>query len=148
MLYKLKGISYCMLLKQPLFIVSMLSTFSSIFSEAFYTPFFTLMLKNDLHIPKSHHGYFYLVRGLFGILAATPGVFLLRRCMRLSSIVALGHLCALLSYILLSLSPTLSIPHHIGCIWGGIILNGASYSLVYCPISPYLIDYYERHHIT
>lgn len=68
--------------------------------------------------------------------------------MRHSSIIALGNVFALLSLILMSLSPTLGIPHKVGCIWGGILLNGIAYSLIYSPIVPYLIDYYERHPIT
>ena len=145
MLYKLKGIKYCLLLKQPLFIATMLSCFHSIFSELFYTPFFALKLKNDFHIPSSSHGYFFLVRAICGMLAATPGVFLLRRCMRFSSIIALGNIIALISHVLMSLSPMIGIPHSIGFVWIGIMLNGLSYSLTHSPLVPYLIDFYERH---
>ena len=78
------------------------------------------------------------------MLATTPGLFLLRRCMRFSTIIALGNIIALLSHILMSLSPTLGIPHSIAYVWIGIVLNGLSYSLIYFPIVPHLMDYYER----
>ena len=79
-----------------------------------------------------------------GIIGATPGVFLLRKCFRLSTIIALGGVVNVLSYILFSMSPRLGLPHNIGLIWAGMTLNGLAFSLLYSPILPYLVDYFGR----
>lgn len=96
---------------------------------------------------ENQHGYFYLINAVAGILSATPGVFLLRKCFRLTSIIALGSVLNLIACVLFSMSPRLGLPHTLSLIWIGITLNGFAASLLYAPILPYLIDYYSRHQL-
>lgn len=144
MLYKTKGLPYRTLCKEPLFLMANLQCFVSVFCEVFFTPFLALKLKNDFDIEEELHGYFFLARALGGIIGATPGVYLLRKCFRLSSIIVLGSVLNFISYVLFSMSPRLGLPHNLALIWSGITINGFAFSLLYSPILPYLVDYYER----
>ena len=119
----------------------------TIFSSDFLIPFLSLKLNNDLNVREDQLGYFFLINAVAGILTATPGVFLLRKCFRLSSIIAFGAVLNLIASTLLSMSPRLGLPHSLSLVWIGFTLNGAAASLLYSPILPYLIDYYGRHQL-
>ena len=67
---------------------------------------------------------------------------LLRKCLPLSTILAIGNAINLLSYVLLGMSPTLGLPQRLPVLWSGLILNGLAYSLMYAPVLPYLVDSY------
>lgn len=130
-----------------LFVVANLECFVAIFCEVFYTPFLSLKLKNDFDVKEELHGYFFLARAIGGIIGNTPVVFLLRKCFRLSSIISLGSILHLLSYVLFSMSARLGMPHNLGFIWSGMVMNGFGFSVLFTPILPYILDYFGRNKV-
>lgn len=119
----------------------------SIFCVLFFTPFLSLKLKNDFGVSESLLGYFFLAKSVGGIFGATPGVFLLRKCCRLTTIIAFGSFLNISAYVLFSMTPRLGLPHDLALIWTGVTLNGFAFSILYTPILPFVIDYYSRHPI-
>ena len=90
-------------------------------------------------------GDYFLVFSLTTAVSASPGIFLLRKCLNLSTIMLLGAILAVAGNSLMGLCPLFGIPHKLEFIWIGIVLLGLSLSLLNAPFIPYIVGYYEEH---
>lgn len=86
-----------------------------------------------------------MVLALASAVTATPGIYILRKCLRLNTIMILGALLAVAGNSLMGFCPLFGIPHKLEFIWLGIALLGPSLSLLNVPFMPYIVGYYEEH---
>ena len=77
----------------------------------YFVPFFSLYLYNSFHVSKSQLGDYFLVFALASALGATPGIFILRQCLKLSTIILLGGFLAVIGNSLMGFCPLFAIPH-------------------------------------
>ena len=71
----------------------------------YFSPFFSLELYHHYSVTKSQLGDYFMVLALTGGVAATPGILILRKCLKLSSIMALGAFLAVIGNSLMGFCP-------------------------------------------
>ena len=79
------------------------------------------------------------------MVAATPGVSILRSFIRLSSIMAIGVILSVIGNSLMGFCPLFDIHHSISYIWVGLVLLGIALSLMNASFMPYIVHHYETH---